>query len=100
MQGLSEIGKIVPVTGLRVQQILTTAFGKLRVSISSDNNTLLKEDIFKNDISVIMDMKLRYMQLGKRENICLNRTGINTLRHLTMTTSEGFIFKFKRNFYN
>ena len=96
MQSLSEIGKIVSVTASRVQQILATSFGKLRVYISSDNNTLLKEDISKNDISVMMDMKLRYMGLGKREDVCLNRSGINTLRHLTMTTSEE-LFKI-RNF--
>ena len=96
MQSFSEIGKIMSVTASRIQQILATSFGKLRVYISSDNNTLLKEDISKNDISVMMDMKLRYMGLGKREDVCLNRSGINTLRHLTMTTSEE-LFKI-RNF--
>ncbi len=88
MQSFSEIGKIMSVTASRVQQILPTFSKKLRLYITSDKHNLLKEDISKNDISVMMDMEIRYMGLGKRETNCLIRAGINTLRHLTMTTSE------------
>ena len=96
MQSFSEIGKIMSVTASRVQQILPTFSKKLRLYITSDKHNLLKEDISKNDISVMMDMEIRYMGLGKRETNCLIRAGINTLRHLTMTTSEE-LFKI-RNF--
>lgn len=88
MQSFFEIGKIMSVKTLRVQEILKTAFGKLRLYVASNNHDLLNEGIPKNDISLMLDMEIFYVGFGEREINCLIRAEINTLRHLTMTTSE------------